>query len=87
VWYGIPQTQYGKFPYLIILFNKDVPVEDRRNSFINLALPMIMFSEPLPPLWVEDKEYDEIMMGPVKAVPGKFSVWDKTHLKGPLTIG
>ena len=48
---------------------------------------MIMFSEPLPPLWVEDKEYDEIMMGPVKAVPGKFSCWNKTHLKGPLTIG
>jgi len=46
-----------------------------------------VFSEPLPPLYTVDCEYDIMMMGPVKAIPGKFSCWDKTHLKGPLTLG
>ena len=27
------------------------------------------------------------MMGPVKAIPGKFSCWDKHHVNGPKTLG
>jgi len=51
-----------------------------RNSFFNLALPLFLLSEVAPPLFVEDKDYDPIMMGPVKAVPGKFSCWDHIHI-------
>jgi hypothetical protein len=40
----------------------------------------------MPPKYTEDCENDPIMMGPVKAIPGKFSCWDKEHLNGPLTI-
>jgi len=62
-------------------------IDVKRNSFVNLALPLFLFSEPMPPKYVEDKEYDPIMMGPVKAIPGKFSTWDKDHMDGPVTIG
>jgi len=54
---------------------------------VNLALPLYLFSEPYPPKYKTDSDYDVIMMGPVKAVPGKFSCWDKEHVNGPMTIG
>ena len=28
-----------------------------------------------------------MMLGPVKAMPGKFSCWDKTIIQGPMTLG
>ena len=40
-----------------------------KNSFMNLALPLWLFSEPLPPLQNKDKEYDPIMMGASFAIP------------------
>lgn len=57
-----------------------------KNSFMNLALPLWVFSDPLPPIENEDKAYDEILLGPVKAIPPKFTIWDKIEVKGPLTI-
>ncbi len=36
---------------------------------MSLAIPMWIFSEPLAPTKAQDKDYDEIAMGPVKAVP------------------
>ena len=44
-----------------------------RNSFMNLALPLWVFSEPLPPIVNKDVEMDPILFCPVKAYPkGKF---------------
>jgi len=40
-----------------------------KNSFMNLALPVWLFSDPLPPIKAIDKDYDPILMGPVKAIP------------------
>lgn len=40
-----------------------------KNSFMNLALPVWLFSEPQPPIKAKDKDYDPILMGPVKAIP------------------
>ena len=40
-----------------------------RNLFVNLALPLFLFSEPLPPNKAIDKDYDPILLGPVKAIP------------------
>jgi len=57
-----------------------------RNSFMNLALPLWLFSEPLPPIQAQDKEYDEVLMGPVRAVPPKFTTWDKLNVEGPMTL-
>lgn len=33
----------------ILKYLQEKPVEKMRNSFINLALPLFLFSEPLPP--------------------------------------
>ena len=40
-----------------------------KNSFMNLALPLWLFSEPMPPLLNKDKDYDTIVLGPIKAIP------------------
>lgn len=40
-----------------------------RNSFINLALPLWVFSEPLPAIVQKDVEYDPIAMAAIKAIP------------------
>lgn len=62
------------------------PISQMRNSFMNLALPLFLFSEPLPPIEAKDKDYDEVLMGPVKAVPPKFTTWDKIQVVGPMTL-
>lgn len=57
-----------------------------RNVFVNLALPLFLFSEPLPPNKAVDKDYDPILLGPVKAIPTGFTVWDKLLVTGPMTL-
>ena len=49
------------------IFNKKI--EHRRNGFINLAISLFVFSEPMPPIKNADVDYDPLAMGPVKAVP------------------
>lgn len=52
-----------------------------------MALPFFMFSEPDPIKRIKSKEYDEILMGPVKAVPEGYTIYDKiTIKKGSLTF-
>eukprot|EP00331_Platyophrya_macrostoma_P026910 CAMPEP_0176448834 /NCGR_PEP_ID=MMETSP0127-20121128/26065_1 /TAXON_ID=938130 /ORGANISM="Platyophrya macrostoma, Strain WH" /LENGTH=1012 /DNA_ID=CAMNT_0017835951 /DNA_START=78 /DNA_END=3116 /DNA_ORIENTATION=+ len=60
---------------------------DFRNSFANLAIPLWLFSEPLPPNKKKDKEYDEVLMGPIKAIPSGWTVWDREVIQGPKTLG
>jgi len=57
-----------------------------RNTFMNLALPLWLFSDPLPPTEAKDKDYDEILMGPVKAIPPKWTTWHRLEVKGPMTL-
>ena len=61
-------------------------IEIFKNGFVNLALPLFVFTEPSEPNKVKSKEYDPIMMGPVKAMPENHTIWDKLDVKGPLTI-
>merc|ERR1711976_75795 len=62
-------------------------LEDVKNSFINLALPLFVFSEPTEVGKKKDKDYDPISMSAVKAVPSEFTVYDKVVVnEGPLTF-
>jgi len=62
-------------------------IEAFRNAFVNLALPLFVLSEPMPPNRTRSKAYDPILMGPVRAYPEGFSSWDKMHVIGPCTLG
>ena len=57
-----------------------------KNAFMNLGVSLFILTEPGEKILVTDKDYDPIMLGPVKAVPAKWSVWDKIVVDGPLTI-
>ena len=66
---------------------------------MNLALPLWLFTEPLPPNKNKDVDFDPVLEGPVKAIPPGdqqnftnfnlskgFTVWDKITIKGPMTV-
>lgn len=59
----------GQVGLEIIKFLLKKDVNKMRNAFINLALPLFLFSEPLPPSEHTDQENSIIYFGPVKGVP------------------
>jgi ubiquitin-activating enzyme E1 len=62
-------------------------VEDFKNAFVNLALPLWLLSEPMPPLKTVSKDHDPVIMGPVRAKPEGFTSWDKVHVNiGDATL-
>lgn len=60
----------------VIKFLLKKPAETYKNVTINLALPLWVFNDPLPPIEITDKEFDPIMCGPIKAVPGSISTFN-----------
>jgi len=62
-------------------------IERYKNSFINLGLPMFLFSEPDPILKKKSVEFDPIMCGPIKAIPEGWTNYDKITVdKGSMTV-
>merc|ERR1712048_1256580 len=59
-----------------------------KNAFLNLALPLVIFSEPMPPLEIRSKDFDPVIRAPVRAKPERFTTWDKIDIKlGDATLG
>ena len=56
-----------------------------RNLFFNLGNNYYLFSEPSPPILIEDKT-DKEEGGPIKAIPKSFTIWDKLEIKGSKTV-
>ena len=60
-------------------------IDFMRNCFLNLAICLFVMTEPAEVIKMEDKEYDELLLGPVKAIPPKWTVWDKIIVDGSKT--
>ena len=56
-----------------------------RNCFLNLAISLFVMTEPAEVIKMQDKAYDELLLGPVKAIPPKWTVWDKIVINGSKT--
>jgi ubiquitin-activating enzyme E1 len=69
--------------YVVLQTNK---IEFMRNAFLNLAVSLFVLTEPAEKIQQTDKDYDPLMLGPVKAIPPKWTVWDKIVIDGPMTI-
>ena len=62
-------------------------LEDVKNGFINLALPLFLFSEPTEVGKIKSKDYDPISMCQTRSIPEGYTIYDKTLVdKGSLTI-
>ena len=56
-----------------------------RNCYLNLAINRFIMTLPSPQIKHVDKECDEELDSPLKAIPSNWTVWDKIIIKGSQT--
>merc|ERR1719265_1995361 len=73
--------------YKFVQGGDHIKIESVKNGFINLALPLFLFSEPTEVGKIKSKDYDPISMSAVKAIPEGYTIYDKTLInQGSLTV-
>ena len=58
-----------------------------RDCFFNLSSNYFYFSKPAEPIKMKDNEFDSKIMGPVKAIPEGWNVWDRIEINESKTCG
>lgn len=61
-------------------------IQYQRGAFINLAVSLFVLTEPQETIKHKDKDFDTFLLGPVKAVPKDWTVWDKIQVNGSMTF-
>ena len=58
-----------------------------RDCFFNLCSNYFFFSKPSDPIKMKDSEFDDKIMGPVKAIPEGWNAWDRIEITESKTCG
>ena len=58
-----------------------------RDCFFNLCSNYFFFTKPSEPIQMRDSEFDEKIMGPVKAIPDGWNAWDRIYINETKTCG
>jgi len=56
-----------------------------RDCYLNLGINSMIMSEPREAIKNKDKDNDPILLGPVKAIPPNWTVWDKITINKSMT--
>ena len=67
---------------LLKVFQGFDKIEDYRNRFVNLAILLFVFTEPIEASKTKDVEMDPVMFGLIKAIPSGWTIWDTIEVKG-----
>jgi len=62
-------------------------IEDVKNGFINLAIPLFLFSEPTEVNKIKSKDFDPITLCATRSIPKDYTIFDKTVIdRGSITF-
>ena len=56
-----------------------------RDCYLNLGINSMIMSEPREAIKNQDKDNDPILLGPVKAIPPNWTIWDKITINKSMT--
>ena len=60
-------------------------IEYLRDCYLNLGINAMIMSEPREAIKNQDKENDPLLLGPVKAIPPNWTIWDKITINKSMT--
>ena len=60
-------------------------IEYLRDCYLNLGINALIMSEPREAIKNQDKENDPLLLGPVKAIPPNWTIWDKITINKSMT--